>query len=301
MMSNQSRFYAGLDAGGTTFKCGLFDETGRLIDTARFAVRGPRETIQDCIDYFQTAARDRNADLQTLGIGCFGPLNIDPVSPDYGTILRTPKAGWAGTPVRALFAEGLSVPVLIDTDVNAALLGELQLGAARGAKSAVYMTIGTGIGAGVWMNDGFAGRPSHPEFGHIPVRLDDRDEMTKGLCPFHSDCLEGLASAASMTARYGDPSRMPADHPGWDIEASYLAQACRVLYLTLRPEKIVLGGGLMLAEFLLSKIRQAFVRQMAGYAGADRELAERLIVRPGLGDDAGMIGAMVLGQGGLTG
>lgn len=184
-----------------------------------------------------------------------------------GTILSTPKPGWAGTDLRSLFKQHLGLEPAIDTDVNGALLAEMTKGAAIRAASAAYITVGTGVGAGIYVNGGFAGRPAHPEFGHISIRRHDSDWDFKGSCPFHEDCLEGLASVTAVRARWGEPSDLPADHGGWDIIADYLAQACRTLTLTLRLEKIILGGGLMLAPHMLGRVRTAYDAQLAGYLG----------------------------------
>ena len=284
--------HGGIDAGGTSFKCGVADESGHLVDTRRVPVTTPDETLKRCAAFFCA-----QGPLESFGIASFGPVDVDPDSPGYGTILESPKAGWAGINLRAHFEEALGVAVRLDTDVNGALLAEIQRGAAKDAASAAYVTIGTGIGAGVFANDALVGKPRHPEFGHIPVRRAPGDEATRSVCPFHSDCLEGLASASAMTARYGDPAQLPEDHPGWDAQADYLAQACRVLSLAFRLERIVLGGGLMQAGHLLARVRAAYTAQMAGYADASKEAADALIVCAGLGDDAGLHGAILLGRG----
>lgn len=229
-----------------------------------------------------------------MGIASFGPIDIDRTSKTYGTILATPKPNWAGTDLRGFFSDALATETIVDTDVNGALLAEMTTGAAQGASSAVYMTIGTGIGAGIYLNGHFAGQPTHPEFGHIPMNRHPDDTSFAGICPFHGDCLEGLASVTALRARWGEPKDLPPDHQGWVIAADYLAQACRVLTLTLRVERIILGGGLMLAPHLLDMVRSAYDRQMANYLG-DRTIAGRtLIDRPALGDDAGLCGALLL-------
>jgi fructokinase len=287
-----TRLLGGIDAGGTTFKCGIGDASGNLLEKQRVAVTSPEETLAACADFFLAATGGRG--LDSLGIASFGPLEVDPASPDYGSILQTPKQGWTGTSLTAFFGHALGVHPVVDTDVNGALLAEMTKGAARGARSAAYITIGTGIGAGIHLNGGFAGRPVHPEFGHIPLRRHADDLTFAGICPFHGDCLEGLASVTAMRARWGEPGDLPADHAGWAIIADYLSQACRVLTLTLRLEKIILGGGLMLAPHLLGRVRRAFDAQMAGYLGTHAKPGAALIDRSGLGDDAGLIGALLL-------
>ncbi|MEQ9507217.1 MAG: ROK family protein [Hyphomonas sp.] len=286
----------GIDAGGTTFKCALADATGHLVDTRRVTVTTPEDTIGACLGFFRETLQLRGQKLAGLGIASFGPVVIDPLSPDYGMLLATPKPGWSGTRLTQRFFAGLSVPVVLDTDVNGALTAELELGAARGVSSAAYVTVGTGIGAALYGPGGFLSKPTHPEFGHIRVERHPLDRDFPGTCSFHGACLEGLASAAALTRRYGDPSMLPADHPAWEIEAFYLAQACLALTLTARPERILLGGGVMLAEGLMPKVRAAFGRLLNGYLELSDGDIETLIQRPALGDDAGMIGAITLAR-----
>lgn len=292
MGSEKRVVFGGIDAGGTTFKCGLADSAGMLVEKARVPVSSPAETLAGCADFFRSAAS--GCELQALGLASFGPLDVDPASTGYGRLLKTPKTGWSGTHLREYFAGALDVPVWVDSDVNGALLAERTRGAAVGASSAAYITVGTGIGAGIFVNGEFAGRPGHPEFGHIPVRRHLRDIGFEGVCPFHGDCLEGVASVSAMRARWGDPEAMSPDHEGWTIVADYLAQACRVLTLSLRLDRIIIGGGLSLAPHLISQVRTAYDQQMAGYLGDGAPSGSRLIARPSLGDDAGLIGAVLL-------
>ena len=288
--------YGGIDAGGTTFKCGLQDEGGTWLVKTRVEVRDPAATIRDCVEVFRSHARQSGEMLETLGIASFGPVDVDPDSPRYGTILETPKPGWSGTDLRKAFAEALGVRVAVDTDVNGALLAEMQSGEAEGTRDAAYVTVGTGIGAGLASGGQILARPVHPEFGHIPIRRHPADMDFAGTCPFHGDCLEGLASVTSLKARWGDPVAWADEHPGWDIEADYLAQACLVLTYALRPKRIVLGGGLMLSPLMLAKVRDRYEAVEGGYLGrAARSAADR-IVTPGHGDDAGLVGAIALSR-----
>jgi fructokinase len=287
-----SVFYGGIDAGGTTFKCGIGDHRGTLLLDHRVTVSTPIETLNACTRFFREAMRERP--LAALGIACFGPADIDVNSSGFGSILHTPKPGWTGIEVRDHFVRSLGLPTGFDTDVNGALRAEMHLGAANKARSAAYITVGTGIGAGLFLNGGFAGHPLHPEFGHITVKRHASDLGFAGVCPFHGDCLEGLASVSAMRARWGEPKTLSADHPGWLIIADYLAQACRTLTLTFRPEKIVIGGGLMLAPHLIGAIRAAYDAQMSGYLAGQGVVTDDLITAPGLGDDAGLTGALLL-------
>lgn len=289
---SHNMLHGGIDAGGTTFKCGLADASGALVATRRVPVTTPEETLAAAADWFiEHTAPSR---LKTFGIASFGPIDVDPRSDSYGTITGSAKSGWSGTNLRAHFENALALPVTVDTDVNGALLAEMTLGAAMGCASAAYVTVGTGIGAGLFANGGFLGRPSHPEFGHIALRRHPSDEDFESVCPFHDDCLEGLASVRAIRARAGAPEDLPADHPVWDIAADYLAQAARALTLTFRPERIILGGGLMLAPHLISRVRKSFDQQMGGYL--EHAPSRELITTPGLGDNAGLIGAILLGQ-----
>lgn len=290
----EKAFWGGIDAGGTTFKCGVMDDTGTLVQKYRVRVSTPDETISNCIDFFRPLFEGNR--LSSFGIASFGPIDVDPCSPTYGTILRTPKPGWSLTNLKAAFDSALGVPVHVDIDVNGALMAEMEFGAAQDTHSAAYVTIGTGIGAGICVNGAFLGRPQHPEFGHIPMNRHPQDSDFNCVCPYHDDCLEGLASATAMQARAGDPSQLPEDHIAWDIVADYLAQACRTLFLTGRMDRIILGGGLMLAPHLLGRVQRAFLQQMGGYIGMDCTTARTLLQTPTLGDDAGVIGAVLLGK-----
>lgn len=285
---------AGLDAGGTTFKCGLADASGALVARRRVPTTTPSDTIASCTTFFLDAAHELGATISVLGVASFGPIDVDDASVGYGAILNTPKAGWRGVNLAAKFAQGVGAPVVVDTDVNAALLAEMTWGAAQGARAAAYVTIGTGIGAGIFSCGGFVGRPRHPEVGHIRVQRHPADEAFKGICPVHGDCLEGLASATAVAARHGNPARLPLNHPGWDIQAWYVAQACLTLSLSIRPDRIILGGGLMLAEHLLPRVCEQYRRLMNGYLGESVADIEGLICKPGLGDDAGLMGGVAL-------
>ena len=288
--------FGGIDAGGTTFKCGLRDDSGTWLLKTRVDVCDPAETLRDCVEAFRVQMEQSDEPLTALGIASFGPIDVDPASPRYGTILDTPKPGWSGTDLRSTFADALGVEVAIDTDVNGALLAEMQSGAAKGTQDAAYVTIGTGVGAGLASGGQILARPLHPEFGHIPVRRHPADTDFTGTCPFHGDCLEGLASVTALKDRWGDPRGWAVDHPGWDVAAEYLAQACLVLTYTFRPERIVLGGGLMLSPLMLPKVRDHYADHEGGYlAGASRSGADR-VVTPGHGDDAGLVGAIALAR-----
>ena len=214
--------------------------------------------------------------------------------------MDSPKSSWPGTNLKTYFEQALSIsgaiPVAINSDVNGALLAEMAWGAAQGCDTAAYMTIGTGIGAGLFVNGGLVGRPSHPEFGHIQVKRHDKDKVFSDVCTFHGDCLEGLASATALTRRFGDPRELEQDHVAWEIEAFYLAQACLSLSLAIRPQRIVLGGGIMLAPHLIGQVRREYAALLNGYLAQSKSDIAQLIVTPGLGDDAGIFGGARLAQ-----
>ena len=289
IQSKVMELIAGIDAGGTTFKCGVFTVRGEILARRRIPTLAPEETIAACMSFLDEEARARGQTLAGLGIACFGPLDLSPSSASYGSILKTPKAGWSDYPILARFRTALGGRVLIETDVNAALLG-----AAKGVESAAYITVGTGIGAGIFLNGGLVGRPSHPEFGHIRISRRPDDAGFAGVCPYHRDCLEGLASAHAFAMRFGDPEQLSPDHPGWDLEAYYLAQACQTLTLTCRPQRIVIGGGLLQAPHLLPRIHARFLDLMNAYLEYTENAVIEQIVHAGLGEDAGLHGAAYL-------
>ena len=292
--------FAAIDAGGTTFKCALVQvgdnqNDRKVLAGLRIPTTNPDETLSKCAAFFQEQAA-QGIVARAMGVASFGPLDVDVQSPNYGVLLAGPKLGWAATNLKTYFETALSIPVSIDTDVNGALLAEMEWGAAKGAQSAAYVTIGTGIGAGIFANGALIGKPAHPEFGHIRLERHSADLDFKGVCSIHGDCLEGLASATALTKRYGDPKALSSDHIAWEIEAYYLAQACNVLSLTLRPNKTILGGGLMLAPHLLAKVREEYADLINNYLGQSQADIDNLIVTPSLGDDAGLYGGACLAK-----
>ncbi len=285
----------GVEAGTATFKCALADVTGHLLETCHVPVTSPEDTIGGCLGFFREALQQRGQRLSGLGIASSGPVVIDPASPDYGMLLATPRPGWSGTRLTQRFFAALGVPVVLDTDVNSALVAEMEHGAARGAHSAAYVTVGASVGAAISGAGGGLSR-AHPEFGHIRVQRHPLDQDFAGVCAHHGACLEGLASASALIRRFDDPSLLPADHPAWTIEAFYLAQACLALSLIARPERILLGGSVMMAEGLMPKVRAEFGRLLNGHPDLGDGDIETLIQRPALGNDAGMIGAITLAR-----
>ncbi|MBQ8092023.1 MAG: ROK family protein [Clostridia bacterium] len=286
-------YFGALEAGGTKMVLAIMDENGNETERESIPTRTPDETMPEMIRFFSEVP------IAALGIGGFGPLNLDKKSAAYGSIMETPKLAWRHYPLMKTFEDALHVPVGIDTDVNAAALAEARLGAARGLESCLYVTVGTGIGGGVIAN----GRPvhgmMHPEIGHIMVTPDPADPMPNGVCPYHPHCLEGLAAGPSMEKRWGISAKeLPHDHKAWDIESTYLAQLCAYAILALSPEKIILGGGVMQQKFLLPLIRQKTVKLLNGYIAHPNfeDGLETYIVEPGLGTRSGITGAYLLAR-----
>lgn len=287
-----------LEAGGTKMVCAIGDEQGNIFDRASFPTLKPEETMGGLIEYFQDKG------IEALGIGSFGPLSLDRNAPDFGAITTTPKLAWRNYPLRKAFADALKVPVGIDTDVNAAALGEATYGAGKGLDSLVYYTIGTGVGGGALVDGSLVHGLVHPEMGHMLLRPDPRDPTPHGFCPYHDGCLEGMANGPAIEKRWGISAKeLPEDHLAWEIEAEYLAQMCVNTIVTLSPKKIVLGGGVMHQLHLFPKIRKRTLELLNGYVAhpAILEHIDDYIVPPGLGDNAGAVGSLLLAVEALKG
>jgi fructokinase len=295
--------FGGIEAGGTKFVCAAAREGNEIVDEIRIATTTPAATLHAALEFFATASAERGA-LSAIGIAAFGPVDLRPSSPGFGRILGTPKPGWASTDLVAPFARRFGCPVVIDTDVNAAALAETLFGAGRGCGTVVYVTVGTGIGGGIVVDGRTLKGYLHPEMGHIRVVRHESDVAFPGVCPFHGDCVEGLASGPAIEARYGASlDRLPPGHEASRVVAHYLGQLAATVMLTLSPERVVLGGGVMSSEPLLREIRAAAARSLNGYAGlgADAASLENLIVAPGLGARSGIVGALALAGTALRG
>ena len=272
--------FAALEAGGTKFVCGVGSGPGDL-RTVEFPTTQPAETIDRCIEFFRHEA---GTGFEALGIGAFGPVNLA-----AGRITSTPKADWRDCDLAGPFRSALGVPVMFQTDVNAALSGEVRWGAAQGVEQCLYLSVGTGIGGAALMAGQLAGGASHPEMGHIRIPHLPEDAGFAGVCPFHGDCLEGLASGPAIAARTGYPGeRLPADHPVWQMEAQYLALGIASLVCILSPALCILGGGVMQQPGLLEMIHPRLRLLLNGYVPLP------LLVRPRLGVRAGVLGALAL-------
>jgi fructokinase len=287
--------WGGIEAGGTKFICAAAEDDGELLDETSFSTTTPDQTIGRAIEFLQ-----RQGDLDAIGISCFGPVDLDPDSPTYGAITTTPKPGWANTDIVGHIRRALGVQVGFDTDVNGAALGEHRWGAAQGLDTFVYLTVGTGIGGGGMVNGQLIHGLVHPEMGHMRLPHDLGRDPFAGGCPFHGDCLEGLANGPAIEARWGQRGEtLPADHPAWTLEAHYLALGVVNLVCILSPQRVILGGGVMQQAQLFPMIRREVQQLLNGYmkAPAILEHIDAYIVPPGLGDRAGVKGAIALAQG----
>lgn len=282
-----------LEAGGTKMVLGIYNTDGVLLDKKVIPTRTPEDTVPEMADYF------KQHQVDALGVGSFGPLDLDPASLTYGYITSTPKLSWKNYPLLKELLCGRDIPAGIDTDVNAAALAEVRQGAAVGCSSAVYITIGTGIGGGVVID----GKPLHgmihPEVGHMLLRPHPEDTLPDGVCPYHKGCLEGLASGPALGKRCdGNAADLPDDSLLFHLEAHYLAQMCANLILLFSPQRIMLGGGVMERAQMLPMIRKETQELLGGYVQHDVILnhPEKLIVRPALFPLSGLVGSYWLGK-----
>jgi fructokinase len=287
--------FGGIEAGGTKFVCAVGTGPADLRARVEVPTTTPDETIGRVIEFLQEQAK--HEPLAGIGIGSFGPLEVHSISPHFGYITSTPKAGWRDVDLVGPVRRALNLPVGFDTDVNAAALGEHQWGAARGLDTFVYITVGTGIGGGGMVEGKLIHGLLHPEMGHLRIAHDRQADPFTGVCPFHGDCWEGLATGPSLEARWGTKGRdLPPDHPAWKLEAHYLALGVTSLVCTLSPQRIILGGGVMKQASLISRVRRETQELLNGYIQA-AEITERIeqyIVAPDLGDNAGVLGAIAL-------
>lgn len=285
--------FGGIEAGGTRWNCAVGDGGGTIAGSESFATTTPEETIWRAVGFLE-----RNGPVSALGVGCFGPIDLDRSSPGWGRITTTPKPGWSDTDVVAMLRAGLDVPIAFETDVNAAAVGEARWGAGEGLENFAYVTLGTGIGAGVVAN----GRPLHglvhPELGHMRIPHDRERDPFPGSCPFHGDCLEGLASGEALRQRWGAPGE-ELDRPEvWELEADYLALGLANLVLTLSPQRLIVGGGVAGTPGLLALVRERLPDVLGGYLDVPQlgEGIDDYLVPPALGPRAGVLGAIELAR-----
>ena len=296
---SEMRLLGGLEAGGSKWLCVVGTGPNDIRATTRLPTTTPTETMARVLAFFTPY---RNS-LAAIGIGSFGPLDPLPDSPTFGYITSTPKPGWAYTDVAGTIRRALNLPVAFDTDVNAAALGEQQWGAARGLDTFLYLTVGTGIGGGAMIHGRMLHGLLHPEMGHIRLPHDWQIDPFPGNCPYHGDCLEGLAAGPALEARWGQPGpTLPPEHPAWLLEAHYLALGLVTFICALAPQRLILGGGVMQQAQLFPRLRQTVQQLLNDYipVSALQEDIATYIVPPLLGDQAGVLGAMALAQQALT-
>jgi fructokinase len=290
------KLYGSIEAGGTKFNCVIGSGPDNIVAEARIATTTPTETIGHTLDFFKRHAQEHP--ISALGIGAFGPVDLDRNSPTYGYITTTPKPHWAQTDLRGAIQKALNVPAAFDTDVNAAAFGEHHWVAENHALDPLlYITIGTGIGMGAIVN----GKPLHgllhPEAGHMLLPHDRTRDPFEGWCPFHGDCWEGLAAGPAVEKRWQQRGEtLPPDHPAWPLEAHYVALAVANLIYSFSPQRVVLGGGVMQVPGIIERIRGEVQRLINGYLQSDRITRDidQLIVPPGLGTRSGVLGALAL-------
>ena len=284
------KYYGSLEAGGTKMVCAIGDEQGNILDRISIPTLAPENTMPAILDFF------KNKNISALGIGCFGPVDLDKKSETYGYITTTPKLAWRNYDIVGVCEKELGVPVGFDTDVNGSALGEATWGCTKDLDNSIYITVGTGIGVGVIIDRKPYHGMLHPEGGHIFLARHPQDPMERGVCPYHELCLEGLASGPSIQARWGKPGVELADRKEvWELEAYYLAQAICSYIMILSPERIIIGGGVAHQEQMMPLIRAEVKRQMGGYIAAKgMQDLDNYIVLPSLNDNQGILGALKL-------
>ena len=289
--------FGGVEAGGTKFVCAVGTGPDDLRDVVRFPTTNPEHTIDEVIRYFKQVSQ--NEPLSAIGVASFGPVDPQPDSATFGTITNTPKPGWANTDLGGQLKKAFHVPIGFDTDVNGAAYGEFCWGAGKGLASVLYLTVGTGIGGGAVAEGKIVHGLLHPEMGHIRIpHCLDKDPFP-GNCPYHGDCFEGLACGKAMADRWGKPAQeIGEDHPAWDLEAEYIAFALANYTLTISPQVLILGGGVMQQRSLLPRIQKEYQKILNGYIKVPQIMdeIERYIVPPGLGNQSGVLGAIGLAR-----
>ncbi len=289
-----TKLYGGMEGGGTKFVCAVGTGPSKIVEEIRFPTTSPIETLDHAVAFF------KNFDLAAIGLASFGPLDLTPDSPTYGSITATPKPGWAGTNVLAPFQNAFRLPTAFDLDVNAAAFGEYTLNPEnQSLDSLVYFTIGTGIGAGFIINRKVTHGLSHPEAGHMRLPHDRKKDPFPGICPFHGDCFEGMCCGPALARRWRKPAEtLPDNHPAWNLEAMYIAYALVNIILTVSPQRIVLGGGVMGHKQLFPSIRNKVRVLLNGYPALSILLGsmEDYIVPPALGSRSGVLGALAMAK-----
>ncbi len=286
--------WGGIEVGGTKIVCVVTRGPEDILAETRFPTTTPNNAFSKIIRFFEATQPET---LSGIGVASFGPLDLNPDSPTYGYITSTPKPDWINTDFLTPLKTAFNLPVAFDTDVNGAALGEHLWGAAQGLDTFIYLTIGTGIGGGGMVNGKLLHGLTHPEMGHIWIPHDLEKDPFSGACLTHGDCFEGLAAGTAMKKRWGQPAEeLPIDHPAWELEAYYLALGLVNYIFTLSPQRIIIGGGVMHHPKLIKMIRGNIQKFLQGYVRHPvlEENIESYIILPGLGDKAGVLGAVGL-------
>lgn len=291
------KLFGGIESGGTKFVCLVGNRPDHLVEE-RFPTTSPSETIDRAIEFFLPYVQ--SGELAAVGIASFGPLDLNQSSKTYGYITTTPKPGWRQVDLHGEIRRGLKVPVAFDTDVNAAAFGEQYwVPENKSLDPFLYITVGTGIGVGVIANGSPLHGLIHPEAGHVAIPHDWERDPFPGVCPYHGDCLEGLASGLSMRKRWGkSPENLPDSHPGWDLESDYIARALVNLIYTYSPRRVILGGGVPQHPGLIEAVRSK-IRQFINNYVQSRMLLDEIndyIVPPALGNRSGGLGAIAMAR-----
>jgi fructokinase len=278
-----------IEAGGTKFVCAVGNEEGEIINRISIKTETPEKTMQQVTEYF------KSYELDCIGLGCFGPIDLNENSDTYGFITSTPKLAWANYNIVGELKKHFDLPIAFDTDVNGAALGEVMFGSSPDLSSVVYMTIGTGIGAGALIDGKLVHGILHPEMGHMFVKRHPTDQF-KGTCPYHGDCLEGLAAGPAIEQRWNTKGEdLVGTHKAWELEAFYIASGLVNIMTILSPERIILGGGVSKQNHLIEKVRKQFTELSNSYIKAEQlDEMDEYIVYASLGDDAGIKGAIAL-------
>lgn len=280
-----------IEAGGTKINCAVGNKEGTVLKQVQFATTTPEENVSQIINFFT------HNKVNAIGIGCFGPVNVDKKSLEYGSLLDTPKKAWRFYPLLQTLKKELDVPMLIHSDVTISALGETHSGGGQGDDLVLYVTIGTGVGGGITINGGLSDSPRHPEMGHVTLQRIAGDEM-ESVCPFHENCFEGLAAGPALEKRWAKKGiDLDSSHPAWEIEADYIAQGLVQMIVILAPDRVIVGGGVMKQNHLLKSIREKVKDKLGGYTYYEslKDMNE-LIITPKLGDDSGLVGGLLLAQ-----
>lgn len=295
---NHPPVFGAVEAGGTKFVVALGDERGELLEEHRFPTAAPSSTLTDTCAWLRRRSQAGQFTLAAIGVASFGPVELDRSSARYGCIGQTPKPGWCGTDIVGALAREFMCPIGFDTDVNAAALAEHRWGAARDVDHLVYLTVGTGIGGGAYVEGQLLRGIQHPEMGHMTIPHDRAADPFPGSCPYHGDCLEGLASGSAMRERWGRPAEELDDEAPWELEATYLALGLVNLTHVLAPERIIIGGGVARRAGLLALMRSRLIDLLAGYVDHPglADGFEEYVTPPGLGELSGVLGAAELAR-----